>query len=376
MSNKVGNQIPFHFRKIESWSWGWIVSALAIGLAIGLGLVQIISQIALPIALFSLGIALAFTLNPLVKQIQRFMPRTLAVVVVFLVLILLFVGLGWLIFPTLTAQFREFGGRIPRYLENLRTWLSFDAPGSQGNNITSSIVGQLGSFAGMLLRAPGMLLSSVLDLMLIFFVAIYWLILLPSLRRFILSLFPEAHHERIGHILHRMGLAMGGYLRGTSINGLVMGALVYIGLVVIGVPFPLALAALTAVLEIIPVLGPLLAGMIIVLTALLVSPTHALVAGIYMLVMQQLEGHILVPNIMKSQTNTSEVLVLIALFAGNHIGGLIGGLAAVPMVAVAQVLVTDIFAPMVRVQWGAQPEAQLLIPGSPPDIPGEINKSA
>jgi predicted PurR-regulated permease PerM len=80
----------------------------------------------------------------------------------------------------------------------------------------------------------------------------------------------------------------------------------------------------------------------------------ALITIIYMFVMQEAEGHILVPNIMRSQTDVSSLLVVLALFAGNSIGGLLGALVAIPVASVLRVIVKQIVAPAIRRETGAE----------------------
>jgi predicted PurR-regulated permease PerM len=141
---------------------------------------------------------------------------------------------------------------------------------------------------------------------------------------------------------------MGGYVRGSVINGLIVGLLTFIGLLIIGVDTPLVLGIFAGILEFIPILGPFIAGVLIVLTALLQSPLLALLAAFYVLVMQQMESNILVPYIMRRQTELSPLLALLAVFFGGVAGGLVGVLAAVPAAAALQVILVSLAAPAAR----------------------------
>jgi predicted PurR-regulated permease PerM len=152
-----------------------------------------------------------------------------------------------------------------------------------------------------------------------------------------------------------MSRAVGGYLRAVTLDALATGALAGIGLALAGVPFPLALGAITAVGEYVPYVGTTLAAVPAILVGLLVSPQKAILAAIVYVVVQQIEGHLLTPNIMRSQTNVPQALVVIALFGGFVVGGVLGALVAVPIAGAVKVLVERVVAPAVRRWSHAEP---------------------
>jgi len=115
------------------------------------------------------------------------------------------------------------------------------------------------------------------------------------------------------------------------------------------------LGVLAGLLEIIPIIGPIIAGVVIVAFALVESPTLALIAAAYMLVMQQVESNVLVPNIMRREADVSPLLVLIAVYVGGTLGGLIWALASIPLAAALTVFFKQVVAPAVRRSTGATP---------------------
>jgi predicted PurR-regulated permease PerM len=150
-----------------------------------------------------------------------------------------------------------------------------------------------------------------------------------------------------------MAEAMGGYIRGVFIDSLLVGIITYIGLLIIGLDYPLVLAVLSGVLEIIPVIGPLLAGAAMVLVAILQAPDLVLIVLIFAVVLQQVESNIIVPNIMRGQAEVSPVLTILAIIAGERIGGVIGALIAIPLAAALRVFVVEVVAPIIRRRTGA-----------------------
>jgi predicted PurR-regulated permease PerM len=171
---------------------------------------------------------------------------------------------------------------------------------------------------------------------------------------FILSLFPEARREHIHHGLVEMAQAMGGYFRGAAINGIIIGLISFVGFLLIGIDFALAFGVMAGLLELVPIAGPIIATLIISGLTLLQSPGQALAVLIFMIVLQQIENNVLVPQVMRSQTDISRLLSILAVFAGGAIGGLLGALIAIPITAALRVLVLLVIAPAIRRQTGAE----------------------
>ena len=187
----------------------------------------------------------------------------------------------------------------------------------------------------------------------VLFLSAYWLIGAPSLRRFVLSLFPTHRRRAVGSILHDTGQAMGGYVRGTAINAAVMGVLAWVGLELIGVDYALALGVVTMLGEPIPVIGPILAAVPVVAVALLQSPATALLALLLYTVLPQFEAQVLMPTIMRRQTDVPQTFVLLAVIAGGAVVGMVGVLAAIPFAAGARVVVLQAVVPALRRWTGA-----------------------
>lgn len=119
---------------------------------------------------------------------------------------------------------------------------------------------------------------------------------------------------------------------------------------VIGVQYPLVLALISASSEPIPVIGPIIGAVPALAVALLDSPTQALIVLAFKVGLQQFEGQLLAPNIMRRQTDVPQLLVLFALLAGTAVGGLLGALVAIPLAGALKVVVMRIIAPALRRQ--------------------------
>ena len=345
-------------RRSVAWvSWRTVVP-LALALASGIAGVYILWVLVRPIAFLILGITLAEALAPLVDWLDRWIPRTLTVTIVFLVLAGVVAAIAWLVLPTLIDQVQALAQQAPTLLDRARSLFQrWDQRfGLQASDMAGKAVSALGN---RLVTLPITLVTSLADALVIVFIAIYWLIGKPGMLAFALSFFPEDRRDRASSILEDMGQAMGGYVRGAAINAVIMGALAWLGLTIIGVHYSLALGVLTMLGEPIPYLGPVLAAVPVIGAALLQSFTKALLAIALYTLLQQIEGHLLTPNIMKSQTHVPQTLVIFALVAGAAVGGLLGILVALPSAGAARVFFLRVVAPWIRQRTGApEPAAE------------------
>lgn len=355
-----GSRIPIALRRTSSDSWWWITMALAIGIVLGLGVLRLFGLLSKPLALLLLAITIAAALSPVVRWLSRWLPRTLAVLLTYVLAFLFFAIVGLLTIPTIIAQGEAVISRAPVLLERGQQILSeFNFPVSfDGTSLLETVTSQLGTLGAALVSLPLRLFSSVVDILLVLGLSIYWLILTPNMSRFVCSLFPAGRNDRVARLLEHLGTAIGGYFRGAFLDGLIVAILTYIGMMVIGVNYALVLGIFAGLMELVPMVGPLLSGALIILVALIQSPTTALIAIVFVIILQQIEGNILVPNIMRSQTDVSPLLGLFAIFVGSSLGGLLGALLAIPIAAALRVLVLQVIAPAVRNWTGAAPERE------------------
>lgn len=323
-------------------------AVLAVGLAAGLGLLVGLWLFARPLALVGLGVVIGEALSPIVAWGSRGLPRSIAVVLLYLCIAVVLLTLVWFALAPLIGQAQELFDRVPGLIEQGRSWLQRQDTRVGGVPIVDTLAGQLQSLTGRLLSLPMAVVSSLLDVLLVIFLSLYWLLASPQLGRFTRSLFPERHRERVGEIQANLGHTVGGYVRGVGINIVLVTIVSYIGLRLIGLPFALVFAVLAGLLEVIPIVGAFVAGAIIVGFALSQSLQMALITLAFFVALQQLEGNVLTPMVMRSQTDIHPFLILVALVLGSAAGGLVGVLVAIPLAGAVKVLVVEVLAPAVR----------------------------
>ncbi len=338
--------------------WWLLATSIAAAIVLGSGALTLLHLVGSPICVLILGFTVAAALEPLVARLERRLPRLLATIIVYVIIAMFLAGVLWAVVPPLWGQIQGLGTGVPDITSRARQLLPPSIGNLFGDSFTNALKSQLaGGAKSAPLAVPMAITTGIVDLIVMVFISIYTLLGKSGMRGFFLSLFPDDKRPEIRRVLGAMADAMGGYIRGSVVNGVIMGVLTSLGLLILGVDFAIVLGAMTGLLELLPVIGPILAGAIIVALAVLQSPTKALAALIFMIALQQLEGHILVPNIMRSQTDISPVLSIVALLAGAEIGGLLGAAVSLPIAAALTVLVREVIAPAIRQQTGAREPA-------------------
>jgi predicted PurR-regulated permease PerM len=322
-------------------------------LALGVALVAALWFFQRPLAILFIALTIAAALEPLVRWLQRWLPRTLAVVASYLAMALLLSLLGAVVFPPLVDQAGTMAERLPELADQAQEWLRRTLPVSDAT-ILDQIVSQVAGLSSSLVSLPLQVSSSIFDIFLVAFISIYALIAAPHTHDTILSVVPKKGQEKVERILGRIVHTMGGYIRAVSITGAIIGTISYVGLLIIGVNFPLPLAIVAGVSEFIPFIGPFVSGALMVIVAFLQAPTKALITLVFVVGLQQLEGNLIAPNVMHPQTCISPLTAVFALFAGASVGGVLGALIAVPLAAALRVLVVDLVLPAIRRQTGAE----------------------
>lgn len=340
-------------------AWWRTVAIGGAALVSAIAFLVLVWLLAKPLALLLAAIVIAAALSPIIQLLERWMSRALAVIALYLGLIILIAAASWFFGPPLIAQGREVVERAPDIINKGRTWMNRFDPIGGDRMITAAESGVTG-FSDRLIALPLQAFSTIIQVVLVLFMSAYWLISGPPLHRFFLSLFPRERRDKADSIIDEMNGTMGGYIRATILNGFAVAAMVYVGLLVIGVDYPILLALLAGAGEFIPILGPILASVPAIAVALLDSPTQALIVAAFYLVLQQVESNLLVPGMMRNQADIPPLLSLVALFAGSALGGLLGALVAIPLAGALRILVVRVLTPAEQ-EWvgsdGAPPPA-------------------
>jgi predicted PurR-regulated permease PerM len=330
-------------------AWWRAAAIAASALALAIAAVALVWLLARPLALLFAAIVLAVALAPIADRLEQSLPRPFAVALTYIVLGLATAALGWLVVPSLAGQAQALVLNMPGLVAQGRSLIDLWDP-SGSDQIAQIILNRLDRLAITLVSLPLAIASSVIEIGLVFIMSAYWLISAPALHRFTLSL-PSPHNRvRLETLLKELDETVGGFARGELVAAAVMMVITFLGLHLIGVQFPLVLALLSGLGELIPILGPFIAAVPAIGIALLHSPAQALVVAAFYLITQQIESNLLVPRVMRRQANIPPVLAIFALIAGQALGGILGALIAIPLAGVIRVLVLHVAAPAIR-EW-------------------------
>jgi len=293
----------------------------------------------------------AAALTPAVNKLREWgLSRTAAVILSYTVLLFGGVAIIGVCIPVLFIEIKDFLTQWPRYAEQLSVFLSgFD---TYARNFGVSVDRQAlsATFEGSVAEWFGGFFSTTLNLFQgfihaigFFFLALYLSLEEKGIEKFFLMLTPDEYHTHALSLASRMQGKVSQWLFGQALLMLIAFAIYYIGLLIIGVPYALAIAFFGGLMEIIPYIGPVLAAIPAIIIGLLYSPGLGLAALIFYLIAHQVEAHIIAPQVMKRSANLNPVVLIIAILVGIELGGPLGVILAVPMTMVLSVFVEDIF---------------------------------
>ena len=203
----------------------------------------------------------------------------------------------------------------------------------------------LGS-ASSLLNAGSAIVSATFRVVLTFVLVIYFLADLPKIKQAFYRLAPLARRPRVGLLGDEILDRVGGYVLGNVATSIVAFTASYVLLLILGVPYALALSVLTGVLDLIPLVGSSIAGLVVALVALAsVSPTAAIITVVFHVLYRIFEDYLLNPRVLRRTVDVSPLVTIVAVIIGGSILGIIGALIAVPAAAAVQLLLQEVIYP-------------------------------
>jgi predicted PurR-regulated permease PerM len=332
----------------EGWMRAEAVSWVArgAGLAIGIGLVLILSALAVStrdvLLLVFIAVLLGAALEPLVGAIRGRIPigRGLAILVVYAAFLAAVVAISVLIVPTALVQLSAALSGLPGFLQQVRTWTDTLQPEALAQGLGSLLDAVEAPFrpgpppdADSIIGVSvvvGQAAAAVVTLLALVF---FWLTERPRLQRYALAFAPAHRRGGIRDAWNEIESRLGLWVRGQLTLMATIGVATGLAYSLIGLPAALLLALIAALMEVVPIVGPLLGAVPAVLVATTISTETALITlGIYLL-LQLIEGNVLVPIVMRNSVGLSPFLVLLSLLVGGTAGGILGAIVAVPIVA-------------------------------------------
>jgi predicted PurR-regulated permease PerM len=285
------------------------------------------------IILLFMAIILMSALSPIVERLEKFkIPKPLAIALVYLVTIGLIAGLISIGVTPLVEQTNKLAENFPRTLGQILP----------ANFIDIRVIEQqVGNFTGNVVTATFTILGQIIAFISIGVLTFYLLLEHDRLEQTI-ALFSFGSDKQNTRIVRRIEVKLGAWLRGQVILSLLIGISAFTALSILGVPYALPLAIIAGLMEVVPVIGPIISAIPAVLVAYLQSPILALFTAGAFFIIQQLENHIVVPQVMKKAVGLNPLIVILAVSIGGKLLGFVGALLAVPIAVVIQVVLEEI----------------------------------
>ena len=361
-----------------------MINTAAILLVIGAAWLLI--QIREILIILVLAVTFSAAIVPVVRWLRtRGMSQGQAVLSIYAV-VLLAVGIGaYLIVPPLASQGSQFLDDIPTILEDLEEQArasnseflrtSGARALSQVNQRYTDLRADPSPVGETAIRYVDPVASMFLGLFTLLVVTYYWTTQRALIKRISLGLVPIARRERAFRIWDEIELRLGGWARGQLLLSAMIGGFSAVGYYLLGLDFWLTLAIIAGVTEVIPFVGPIIGGGLAVLVALTDSPQKALITLVFVFALQQLEGAVLVPRVMKNAVGLNPLSVILAVLIGGTVLGPLGAVVAIPVAAALQVLVANLWEEIEEqadtdIATANQPTETTALPGAATPAPG------
>ncbi|MGH2500322.1 MAG: AI-2E family transporter [Candidatus Limnocylindria bacterium] len=312
----------------------FVAAAAALG-----ALATLLTPLRHVLLLLLFAIVIAFVLAPLANLLERLLRlRALAIVLTFLVALGAVIALVSIVGTPLVREGFALADRAPEYFQRLSSPEplvvgGLEVPAELKQRIGSTIAERGGEFAEQAAIIALRVATAVVDIVIVLVLAIYLLAAARRLRVGVLTLLPTRYRIRAKHAEDRVTRIFGNYVRGQLFLALVIGTLNFAALSALGLPYSLFLGVFAGVMELIPIVGPIVAGAAAALVALAQPEPFPLVLWVIIAatLIQQLENHLLVPRISGFAVGIHPLAALVAVLTGIELAGIIGGIFAVPV---------------------------------------------
>jgi predicted PurR-regulated permease PerM len=303
------------------------------------------------VILVGLAVFLAVALGPPVDALaRRGVPRALAILLVYLAIVAAIFGIGLLVVPPLVNGVDQLSRDLPGYIDHLRHSASFRQYDDKYditrklNDQAAQLPSKLGSAVSTLQSVTVGVFSTLIELVTVLTMTFFLLVDGPRLVDFLTRVRPAGAGDRLPAILSDIYRSTAGYVAGNIIISLCAGTVTWATLTALGVPFAVPLGVLMAFLDLIPLVGATIGGVIVGLVTLFDNfPTSTIVWVVVLLVYQQVENNVLQPVVYRRTVDVHPLLVIVSVLVGSSILGVLGALLAIPTAATIQIVARELW---------------------------------
>jgi len=331
---------------------------------------------------------LAIALTGPVNFLSRWMPRKLAITTTYLGLIAIPAAIIAIVVPPIVTEGTELAQRAPQYAQDVQDYVNNNERLKELDEkygIVSTLQEQaeklpsrIGDAASALGDIGVGLVNSIFATVTILILSIFLVASGPGWTRRLIELQPPEHRARMERAFQRIGRAVGAYVAGAAVQATLAGITTFIVLTILGVPFAAPLAVLTALADLVPLVGATIGAILVGIVTLFQDfPTVTIIWIVWAIVYQQVENSVIQPQIQKRAVDVHAFIVLVAVLFGSTLFGIIGALLAIPVAATIQITVRELLAYRREIRERMDSGPAILEPppgrpgpGAPPTPPG------
>lgn len=317
----------------------WIGLLGGLGLAVAYLVATSIASARGVLLLIALAFFIAIGLEPVVTLLTRHrLPRWLAVVIVSLGSLAILGGFLAIAIPPLVDQGNKLINQAPHYLQTLNDRNSFLGHLNKQYHLVSHLKsalskGGVSSVTSGVLGAGQVVVSVVTGIVIVVALTLYFLADMPRVTQTIYRLLPRSRRARGGLLIDELFARVGGYFLGNILTSVIAGVGTLVWLVIFGVPYALLLSVFVALMDLIPIVGSTIAGLVVSLVALTVSLPVAIATAAFYIVYRNAEDYLITPKVMNRTVDIPGLATVIAVLVGAALLGIIGALLAIPVAA-------------------------------------------
>ncbi len=304
------------------------------------------------LAIFFVSLVFASALDPMVDWLQkRKIPRSVGILIIYLLLFAFFSLVVYLIFPALINETSQLSGNSPYYFDKINLFLNNFSDKYQLNiNLLANIKNNIGSFGSSLETAAGGIFTTlstvfggIVSFILILVLIFYMVAEENAMKKLVWSIAPTKHQPYIMSLIDRMQQKIGLWLRGQLLLAAALFLLVYIGLSILKVNYAIILALFAALTSFVPYMGAIFGSIPAILISFTQAPLLAVFVIVLFYIVHLIEGNVLHPLVMQKTVGINPIISITVLLVGFRLAGIIGAILSIPATTALTVLYKDIF---------------------------------
>ncbi|MBW4081340.1 AI-2E family transporter [Paenibacillus sp. S150] len=328
----------------------------------------VLSLIRVVIVPLMLAVFFFYLLRPLINLLEsRKLNRTVAILLVYLVIAVLLLGFSVGVWPSLRNQLMNLINNMP----NVFTAVSAQLTRLEDSELLSGLIpadmnpaGQLVEYLNkgfsLITNSVSELISFVSNFAIVLFTfPILLFYMLKEGGRFgvkVVSFFPRRYHEEGAAVVADIDGALSGFIVGRVLVNLALGVLMYVGFLIIGLPYALLLTVVAVLMNFIPFIGAILSAVPIFIIGLIESPSTAIWSIVVVLVAQQIQDNLVAPYIFGKSLDIHPLTTIILVLAGGDFGGIIGILLIIPVYMIVKIIAVKLHQLYIRRRWPEEPQ--------------------